>query len=227
MPPYLLGKGLGSGNKPKTFSDSAKTTVVLGGVGFGGPSLPSFVAEMIRGKSSDFAKKSSEKDWNRYGLKVTARHPDFCNADSVVCLFCITFGREEKVGANLKPTSNINYWKTAFSWKMTTRVSMCHSSWQRRRHVSSVPPNKIVWISLFQRKYDFLIFFMLMVWTGRLFWDAPLTSLLSITLLERWCFTAIISERHASVGSQYFQILIWNMSSIFVWSTVSDDLGLL
>lgn len=38
--------------------------------------LLSFVVDMVRGKIGGYAKEFNEKDCKKYGLNVTAKHPD-------------------------------------------------------------------------------------------------------------------------------------------------------
>ena len=49
-----------------------------------------------------------------YGLKICERDPSTKAVVSVSCRFCVHFGREEKVGAKRKPTSNVQYFRQPF-----------------------------------------------------------------------------------------------------------------
>ena len=65
-----------------------------------------------------------------FGLRVTQRHPRTKCAVSVECRFCHVFGREAKVGAKRKPTSNVHYFTAPF------RVELY------RRHAEGQHPTK-------------------------------------------------------------------------------------
>ena len=68
-----------------------------------------------------------------FGLKVCERDPISKEVVSVVCLFCIHFGREEKIGAKRKPTTNATYFKKPFRVDVYTRhFNQQHPThWQR------------------------------------------------------------------------------------------------
>ena len=49
-----------------------------------------------------------------FGLKIVERDPSTKVVVSVSCLFCVHFGREEKVGAKRRKTTNVQYFKKPF-----------------------------------------------------------------------------------------------------------------
>lgn len=49
-----------------------------------------------------------------FGLEVASRDPQSHLVDSVLCRFCSTFGREERVGRRRKSTTNIKFFKRPF-----------------------------------------------------------------------------------------------------------------
>jgi hypothetical protein len=49
-----------------------------------------------------------------YGLKICERAPTTKQVLSVSCQFCVHFGREEKVGAKRKATTNVHYFRCPF-----------------------------------------------------------------------------------------------------------------
>ena len=68
-----------------------------------------------------------------YGLQISERAPTTKEVISVSCQFCIFFGREEKVGAKRKATSNIQYFRCPFCADVYTRhmLSQHHVVWER------------------------------------------------------------------------------------------------
>ena len=56
----------------------------------------------------------SDKNDNKYGLKITARHPNWSNVASVAWKFCVAFGCEDNTGEKPKRSSNVKYWKQGF-----------------------------------------------------------------------------------------------------------------
>lgn len=61
--------------------------------------------------SSKHATQFKEKHILEFGLKITARNPNNSTITTVACLFCITFGKEQKDSAARKQTVNVKYWK--------------------------------------------------------------------------------------------------------------------
>ena len=49
-----------------------------------------------------------------YGLKMVEKAPSSSEIVSVSCRFCISFGREEKIGSKRKATTNVMYFKKPF-----------------------------------------------------------------------------------------------------------------
>jgi hypothetical protein len=46
-----------------------------------------------------------------YGIKIYSRSVADGAVTAVVCIFCVDFGREEKVGQKRKPTENAKYFE--------------------------------------------------------------------------------------------------------------------
>ena len=76
----------------------------------------SFAFALLWYGAQTFWEVFSDKDGRKYGLKITARHPNSSNVASVACKFCIAFGREDNVGATRKRTTNV-YCKQVKYWK--------------------------------------------------------------------------------------------------------------
>ena len=74
-----------------------------------------------------------------YGLKVCERDPTTKQIVSVSCRFCVHFGREEKVGAKRKATTNIQYFRCPFRADVYTKhlVSQHSSNWEIYRALSN------------------------------------------------------------------------------------------
>ena len=49
----------------------------------------------------------SDKTDKKYGLKITARHPNWSNVASVAWKFCVAFGCEDNTGEKPKRSTNV------------------------------------------------------------------------------------------------------------------------
>jgi hypothetical protein len=56
---------------------------------------------IMSSKSTSTSSKFQEAHRIKDGLSVTARDPESGLVTSCVCLFCVVFGREERIGARL------------------------------------------------------------------------------------------------------------------------------
>ena len=73
------------------------------------------VVEMAAGTSSRSSKYVEAND-RVYGIVVVGRDSHSGEVDGLQCKFCVSFGREEKVGSKQKPTANVMSWKSPFRY---------------------------------------------------------------------------------------------------------------
>jgi hypothetical protein len=68
-----------------------------------------------------------------YGLKIYERDPTTKQVVLVSCRFCENFGREEKVGAKRKATTNIHYFRCPFRVDVYTKhmITQHPVNWER------------------------------------------------------------------------------------------------
>lgn len=59
-----------------------------------------------------------KKHETKYGLKITQIDPGTSKAVSVICQFCVVFGREEKVSLKRKPTTHMNCFSEPFCFNL-------------------------------------------------------------------------------------------------------------
>ena len=77
----------------------------------------------------------SDKNGSKYGLKITARHPDSSNVASLACKFCIALHHEDSVGAKRKRTTDVKAANKAAFGLTTARViyafnTLCRPIWR-------------------------------------------------------------------------------------------------
>jgi hypothetical protein len=63
-------------------------------------------------RSSEYVKAND----NRFGLRVSSKAPNCNNVNSLQCRFYIAFGREEKVGAKRKLSTDVQGWIRPFRY---------------------------------------------------------------------------------------------------------------
>lgn len=62
----------------------------------------------------------------KYGLKITARHANSSTVSSVMCRFCVAFGREVNPGRKRKATDNVKYFSTFVTAHYASHLSGQH-----------------------------------------------------------------------------------------------------
>lgn len=77
----------------------------------------------------------------KYGLRISSRHPSTKKVVSVECRFCVAFGRECKVGAKRKATSNIHFF-TSFRADQIKAHMMDQHAEKWREYDQSSPEEK-------------------------------------------------------------------------------------
>jgi hypothetical protein len=63
-------------------------------------------------RSSEYVKANDD----RFGLRVSSKAPNCNKVNSLQCRFCIAFGREEKVGAKRKLSTDVQGWIRPFRY---------------------------------------------------------------------------------------------------------------
>ena len=84
-----------------------------------------------------------------YGLRISAQDPRSTAVVSVVCQFCIVFGRDKKVGGKRARTKNVKYFSTFWTDGYKLHLSTAHvEKWEEYQSIKNIEDKELFFASV-------------------------------------------------------------------------------